>query len=175
MRSLVIALGALAAFPAIAQPLSPPAETSASIAGKTIDIKYSAPSVRGRQIFGDKGILKNDATYPVWRAGANEATRLHTDGTLTIGTLTLAPGDYSLWVQLDAPTGWNLIVNKQVGQWGTDHDAKQDIGRMRMTMAKTPEHVEDFTINVRSTGAGRGAIDMAWGDSVATAPFTVRP
>src|SRR5512142_48597 len=74
--------------------MSPPAETSVTIAGKTITIKYSAPSVRGRQMFGDGGVISKDRTYPVWRAGANSATSLHTDGTLTIENLVVPPGDY---------------------------------------------------------------------------------
>jgi hypothetical protein len=35
--------------------------------------EYGAPSVRGRQIFGDGGLVSKDWTYPVWRAGANAA------------------------------------------------------------------------------------------------------
>ena len=57
---------------------SPPAQTSATIGGKAITIKYSAPSVKGRKIFGGAGALQPDNT--VWRAGANNATSLHTDG-----------------------------------------------------------------------------------------------
>jgi hypothetical protein len=59
---------------------SPAAKASATIAGKAITIKYGAPSVRGRQIFGDGGLA-----YPVWRAGANAAT------TLTTGADLLSP------------------------------------------------------------------------------------
>ena len=88
--------------------------------------------------------------------------------------MTLAPGLYTLWIQ-HTRSGTYLIVNKQVGQWGTDYQASQDIGRAKMDMAKTPEHVEDFTITIRAAGANRGAIDSAWGDSVATAPFGIRP
>jgi hypothetical protein len=88
--------------------------------------------------------------------------------------MTLAPGLYTLWTQYTR-NGTYLIVNRQVGQWGTEYDARQDIGRVRMDMAATPEHVEDFTITVRPTGPNRGAIDLAWGDSVATANFTVKP
>src|SRR5688500_14682700 len=40
-----------------------------SLNGKAIEIRYAAPSVRGRQIFGDGGLLSKDPTYPVWRAG----------------------------------------------------------------------------------------------------------
>src|SRR5215471_15247138 len=80
---------------------SPKAETSVKIGGKTISIKYSAPSVRGRKIFGADGLVSHDPTYPVWRAGANEATALHTEADLTIGSLHVPKGDYTLFVATD--------------------------------------------------------------------------
>ena len=61
---------------------SPPAKASATIAGKRITIKYGAPSIRGRQIFSEAGLLSKDWTYPVWCAGANAATTLITDADL---------------------------------------------------------------------------------------------
>src|SRR6202165_6119634 len=70
---------------------SPGAEASATIGGKPITIKYSAPSVRGRQIFGDGGVVSKDSTYPVWRAGANAATTLETGADLDIAGLNV-PG-----------------------------------------------------------------------------------
>jgi hypothetical protein len=157
-----------------AQNLSPAAETSVSIAGKNIDIKYSAPSVRGRQIFGDNGILKNDATYPVWRAGANEATRLHTDATLTMGGVTLVPGDYSLYVQLNGPSGWVLIVNKQVGQSGTEYDKAQDVGRVPMKMLKSAKMTETFKITLASAGGNSGKLTLEWDHVGAQVDFTVK-
>src|SRR5437667_9139523 len=90
---------------------SPPAETSVTIKGKTIAIKYSAPSMRGRKIFG--GLEPYDK---VWRAGANSATSLHTDADLVMGSLNVPAGNYTLYVWLDA-NQWQLIVNKQTGQW----------------------------------------------------------
>ena len=73
----------------LASAQSPKATETATIGGKTITIQYSAPSVRGRQIFGDGGLLSHDPNYPVWRAGANSATSLHTDADLDIGGLTV--------------------------------------------------------------------------------------
>src|SRR5437660_3821591 len=96
-------------------------ETSVNINGKNISISYSAPSVRGRKIFGEGGIVSGDSTYPVWRAGADEATWLHTDANLDLHGLAVPAGDYSLWVDVGS-TPWKLIVNKQVGQWGTEYD-----------------------------------------------------
>src|ERR1035437_9339025 len=54
-----------------APPSSPAMDTSATLGGKAIAIKYSAPSVKGRKIFGGTDALQPDNT--VWRAGANNA------------------------------------------------------------------------------------------------------
>jgi hypothetical protein len=150
--------------------LSPRAMAYAGFNQGPIFINYGRPAVRERTVWG--GILIPVDT--IWRTGANEATHLATSKTIALGDMTLAPGLYTLWTQYTRG-GTYLIVNKQVGQWGTNYDPKQDIGRVKMDMAKTPEHVEDFTITVRGTGQNRGAIDLAWGDSVATANFTIKP
>ena len=150
--------------------LSPRATAYAEFDRGPIFINYGRPSTRGRSVWG--GILVPFDS--IWRTGANEATHLATSKTIVIGDLTLAPGLYTLWTRY-THSGAFLIVNRQVGQWGTAYDSAQDIGRVRMDMAPAPEHVETFTITVRATGPHRGAFDFAWGDSVATAPFTVRP
>src|SRR4051812_7113303 len=149
--------------------LSPRGTAYAGFNRGPIFISYGRPSARERTLWG--GVLIPFDS--IWRTGANEATHLATSKTMVLGDMTLAPGLYTLWTQ-HTRDGTYLIVNKQVGQWGTEYTAAQDIGRVKMDMAKTPEHVEDFTITVRPTGANRGAIDLAWGDSVATAAFTVR-
>src|SRR5207253_654925 len=81
-------------FPREPSNASPAKETSVTINGKTISISYSAPSVRGRDIFGPKGLISGDPTYPVWRAGAQDATWLHTDANLDINGLAVPAGDY---------------------------------------------------------------------------------
>lgn len=149
--------------------LSPRATAYAGFNRGPIFISYGRPAVRERTVWG--GVLIPFDS--VWRTGANEATHLATSKTMVLGDMTLAPGLYTLWTQ-HTRAGTYLIVNRQVGQWGTEYAASEDIGRVKVAMAKTPEHVEDFTITVRPTGQNRGAIDLAWGDSVATAAFTVR-
>jgi hypothetical protein len=149
--------------------LSPRATAYAGFNRGPIFVNYGRPAVRDRSVWGG-ALIPFDS---VWRAGANEATHLATSKAMTIGDLNLAAGLYTLWIQ-HTRGGTFLIVNKQVGQWGTEYVAAQDVGRVKMDMAKTPEHVEDFTITVRATSGNRGAIDFAWGDSVATAAFTTR-
>ena len=107
----------------------------------------------------------------VWRAGANDATHLFTTRTLALGTMTLAPGMYTLWVQ-HTRSGTFLIVNKQTGQWGTQYDVTQDIGRVALQVTAALSHVEEFTIVVKALTGTRGAIEMSWGSNVLTVPFT---
>ena len=181
MRSILICTLIIAVFasltlaqpPAKKQPLSPPAQASVTIAGKAIGIKYSAPSVRGRQIFGEGGLISKDKTAPVWRAGANSATALHTDGTLDIKGLTVPPGDYTLFV-LPTTTPWQLIVNKQTGQWGLTYDQAQDLGRVPMDMSKPPATVETLKYTLSDEGGNKGKLLLEWENVAASVPFTVK-
>jgi Protein of unknown function (DUF2911) len=151
---------------------SPARETSADIAGKHITISYSAPSVRGRKIFGPDGIVKGDPTYPVWRAGADEATTLHTDGALEFRGLTVPPGDYTLWVDVGS-NPWQLIVNKQINQWGTDYDKSKDLGRVPLTTAKPGAPIETYKMALTGEG-NRGKLTLEWENVSASALFTVK-
>jgi hypothetical protein len=49
---------------------------------------------------------------------------------------------------------WKLIINKQTGQWGTEYDEKQDLGRVDMEVSKTSAPVENFTISFHEMGKG---------------------
>jgi hypothetical protein len=149
--------------------LSPRLTAYAAFQQGPITINYASPAARGRTVWGGT-LVPFDS---VWRTGANEATHLATSKTIQLGDMTLAPGLYTLYTQ-HTRTGTFLIVNKQVGQWGTVYNSANDVGRVAMEVANTPDHVEDFTITIRPLPQGRGAIDLAWGDKVATAAFQVR-
>jgi Protein of unknown function (DUF2911) len=148
---------------------------SVTVNGKTISIKYSSPAVNGRvgKLYGKEGTIGGDDHYPVWRAGANAATALHTDADLMIGPLSVPKGDYTLFVNLANPAAWELIVNKQTGQGGLDYDAKQDLGRVKMTMSKPPALVEQLKYTLSATG-NKGTLQLAWENVVASVTFTAK-
>jgi len=149
---------------------------SVTIAGKKITILYSAPAVNGRvgKLFGKDGTIGQDSTYPVWRAGANDATALHTDADLDIGGLAVPKGDYTLFVNLANPSSWELIVNKQTGQSGLDYDPKQDLGRVKMTVSKPKAMVEQLKYTLSSAGGNKGKLELAWENVAAAVNFTVK-
>jgi hypothetical protein len=147
--------------------LSPPAHTSVKFGGVRISVTYSAPSRRKRVIFGGLEPYRK-----VWRAGANNATALHTDADLKIGELLVPKGDYTLFVWLDEKQ-WLLIVNKQTGQTGLQYDLQRDLGRVPMKMSRPPKTIEKFRITLSKTGSETGLLDLAWEDTVASVDFTV--
>jgi len=153
---------------------SPPEQTSVTVGGKKLVIDYSAPSVRGRQIFGPGGLVSQDPTYPAWRAGANAATRFHTDADLEIGSLQVPTGDYSLYVWVQDPESWQLIVNKEVGQWGLSYNASMDLGRVPMAMSKPPALIEKYKMTLSETGPSAGKLQLEWEQHVASVAITLK-
>ena len=152
-------------------PASPPETATATLGGHTITIKYSSPGVKGRegQIFNKGGLIqKTHKEYPIWRAGANAATSLSTDSDITIGTINVPKGDYTLFVDISDPDHWMLIVNKQTGEWGLRYDAAQDLGKTPMTMSKPPAMVENLEWKISDDGSGKGTITLAWEDHSAS-------
>lgn len=174
MKSVVMFAAALAAFAGLAFAQSPSAQTSVTLDGKKIAIRYSAPSVRGRKIFGPGGLLSQDPTYPAWRAGANAATAFHTDADLDIGGLHVPKGDYTLYAWIADPDNWQLIVSKQTGQWGLTYTPSMDLGRVKMSMSKPPAPIETYKIALSTTGPKTGKLQLEWENHIASVPITVK-
>src|SRR5262244_843528 len=149
---------------------SPAAKASATIAGKRITIKYGAPSVRGRQIFGDAGLLSTDWTYPVWRAGANAATTLITDADLDMAGVYVPAGTYSLYVSVKDPDNWKLIVNRQTGQSGHIYNVRMDLCRVDLKMDRPKTPVDKLRYTITTTG-NTGTIQLEWENHVASVPI----
>ena len=143
--------------------------------------------LRGRaEIFGkgaDYGKAVNGGA-PVWRAGANQTTKLKTEVPLTFGGKRLEAGSYDLFVELKEGA-WTLILSTQPTQdqydpkekakiWGSyDYDAKFDVVRVPMTMVTPAVSIDQFTIAFADMTDAGGKLAMAWEKTAAFVPFTV--
>ena len=149
--------------------------------GKWVVIDYGRPLLRGRtSIFGTgadygKMVTGNAA---IWRAGANDTTRLTTQAPLQIGDKTLAPGIYNVLVDLKAGQ-WTLVLNTQPVQptfdpadtvrlsGATNYDSKFDVGRVPMTVGSRADSLEQFTIAFANVTASTARLIMSWETTVA--------
>ena len=137
---------------------SPPAVAETQLAGKSVVIHYNKPSIRGRKIMG--GLVPYGK---VWRTGANPATSFVTDTDLTIGTLHVPAGKYTLYTLPAAPgTPWMLIINKQTGQWGTEYSEGQDLGRTPMHAGKLPSTQEVMSLSFEKTSGASTQLHVKW-------------
>jgi hypothetical protein len=150
--------------------------------GKWVVVDYGRPLLRGRtDIFGSgadygKRIAENG---PVWRAGANDTTRLTTEAPLQIGGKTIQPGVYAVFAAL-APGNWTLVLSSQpiqpqydpkdtVKLYGSyNYDPKFDVLRAPMTVKASADSVEQFTIEFLNTTDARTTLAMSWDKTVAT-------
>ena len=154
--------------PAPKAPLSPPAKAEVSLTDAQISIDYSAPSMRGRKIFGDGTLVPYGK---VWRTGANSATTLKTSGNLMIGDLSVPAGTYTLY-SLPTAEGWKLIVNKQTGQWGTVYKEDMDLGRVPMEKAANASPIEKMIIDFENTSGDSTELHVKWADVDASVKVT---
>jgi hypothetical protein len=160
--------------------------------GKWIEITYGRPLQRGRDLFGsgpNYGKAANDVGAPgfppppVWRAGANQTTRLKTVVPLMLGTTTVPPGEYSLFIDLKGPSEWTLIVSRWAAQtkfdpqnkealWGAyGYTADKDVVRVPMKVDTLPFAVDELTWTFVDMTNDSGKVALIWGKSMASTPF----
>jgi hypothetical protein len=198
---MVAALGLAQSVPTVKLPPSPPGQAAVQLGGsweKTADgprykdgkwvlLDYSRPLLRGRKdIFGagdEYGKQVMDGTA-IWRAGANDTTRLTTQVALQIGGKTIQPGVYNVFVDLK-PGNWTFVLNTQTVQEKYDpndkvklygaynYDAKGDILRAPMTVKATDASVEQFTIAFVNVSDTRATLTMAWEKTMAAIDLAV--
>jgi hypothetical protein len=140
----------------------------AKVGAADVWVDYGRPLRRGRTIFGD--VVPWDQ---VWRTGANAATQLGVSAPVTLGGKPLAAGTYSVWT-LPMRSGWQLIVNAQAGQWGTQHDPARDVLRVPLAAETLTEPVEQFTIALEPAGAV-GALVLRWDRTRLSVPIAAAP
>jgi hypothetical protein len=144
---------------------SPHETVEYAIKGAKITVTYGRPYLKGRAL---------DTLAPagkIWRTGADAATTLTTDKGLMFGSLMVPAGTYTLYT-VPGPTTWKLAINKQTGQWGTEYQEGQDLGRADLKVEKLPTPVEQFTISIVETG-GTPTLNLDWGTTRATTTFMV--
>jgi len=73
-------------------------------------------------------------------------------------------GTYTLFSYV-TPDGWQLVISKKTGEWGTEYDPTADLVRIPMTVDRSAMPVEQFTVRLWTD-----RIEMAWDTWKATLP-----
>ncbi|MGW8123301.1 DUF2911 domain-containing protein [Roseivirga echinicomitans] len=144
-----------------------PAET-ASYNSNTISIEvtYSRPFKKGREIFG-----KLVPFGEWWRTGANEATTIRFSRDVSFSGETLKAGYYSL-VTFPGEKEWEIIFNRKIPDWGTSYFPEEDVLKVKAKVEALPEVVEQFTIDFSEVD-GSPVLIIAWDKTKVSTPFKV--
>ncbi len=119
----------------------------------------------------------------MWRAGANVSTRLKTEVPLTFGDRKVPAGEYSLFIDVNSPSQWTLIVSSWGAQgkfdpknkealWGAyGYTPDKDVARVPMKVETLPFSVEQLTWSFLDMTPDSGRVAIMWGNTMASAPF----
>jgi hypothetical protein len=143
---------------------SPAETTKFDQNGLAVQVDYSRPYKKGREIFG-----KLLPYGQVWRTGANEATIFDVKQDIKIGDRTLKAGNYSLWT-IPNVDKWTVILNSETGQWGTNYDEKKDVLRVDVPVEKSAEIMEQFKIDFAAAATGAEMI-LRWDNTEVKVPM----
>ena len=136
--------------------ISPKAEVMQVIGLTQVDISYSRPGVKGRKIWG--GLVPYDK---VWRAGADEATKITFSTDVKIENKKLSVGSYSFFV-IPSKKEWTIIFNKVANQWGAfEYNEAEDAIRLKVK-PKTAEFEEWLKYEFVRTGDYSANLILHW-------------
>ncbi len=142
--------------------VSPKAEVEQTIGLTDVTVSYSRPGVKGRKIWG--GLVPYDK---VWRAGANEATKITFAADVTVNGKKLKAGSYSFFIIPKQSGPWTVIFNKVADQWGAfEYNESMDALRLNITPVSSPfkEWLEyTFTDSkVEAKGKNSAVLNLVW-------------
>ena len=137
--------------------LSPEKYAMAIVGDAHIHIEYSAPSVRGRIIYG--GLL---AYGEVWQSGAHNATWIETNKDIIINENLLKAGKYGFFT-IPNKDKWTIIFNENWNQHGKDeYDESEDVLRFDVTPKISEEITEQLIYKVERINDQEGSISLSW-------------
>ena len=120
MRSIFFTILFLASYFNYSQIKTPrvsPASSIEQMVGLTeIEVEYSRPSKRGRDIFG------NVVPYgKIWRTGADNCTTISFSTDVVIDSQTIQSGKYSIF-SIPNKESWDVILYSDTDLWGVPRD-----------------------------------------------------
>jgi hypothetical protein len=107
--------------------VSPKAGVFQTLGITDVNVSYSRPGVKNRKIWGELVPYNK-----VWRAGADEATKITFSTDVTIEGKKLPAGAYGFFA-IPGENEWTLIFNKVADQWGAfTYNESEDALRIKV-------------------------------------------
>ena len=164
MRSIFFTILFLASYFNYSQIKTPrvsPASSIEQMVGLTeIEVEYSRPSKRGRDIFG------NVVPYgKIWRTGADNCTTISFSTDVVIDSQTIQSGKYSIF-SIPSKESWDVILYSDTDLWGVPRDWDKDKIVFKSTYKINQPNVnsidETFTISFSNITNNDADLTFSW-------------
>ena len=130
-----------------------------------IEVNYSRPVIKGRTIFGDIVPFGK-----LWRAGANNPTKVTFGEDVKVAEKDLKAGSYQLMI-IPTAKNWEIIFNK--GTNGVfNYHPEEDVLKVTVPTNTLASSVESFTIQLGQVIANTCEIQIMWEKTSVSIPVT---
>lgn len=151
-------------------PQASPKSTITQVVGLTnVEIVYSRPSARGRDVFNNLVPFGK-----LWRTGANENTMISFSDDVVIDGKTLAKGKYAIFTTPRADN-WEIVFYSDTNNWGNPENWDETKVALR-TNAKSEmlnRNVESFTIGINNLDNNFAHLEISWEKTLVAIKFEV--
>lgn len=151
-------------------PKSPPGTATYSDANLDVKVNYHRPFKKGRVIFGEKdaGALVPNGKY--WRLGANASTEITFAKNVTFAGKPVNAGTYRMYA-VPGATSWTVVLNSEPSRFGIREPSKdKDVLSVDVPVEKSPDVVEQFTINIAAAPPG-AQLEFRWDTTLVKVPL----
>ena len=137
---------------------SPAATVSQVIGLAKVNVAYSRPSLKGRQLIGS-GLIPYGQ---IWRTGANKIPVITIDQEVKMEGNVIPAGTYGL-ATIPGALEWTIILTKNADQWGVyNYKQSEDLVRFVVPSNKLATKEEHFTIDFTEFTATSAKMRLLW-------------
>ncbi|MEL6655835.1 MAG: DUF2911 domain-containing protein [Bacteroidota bacterium] len=148
---------------------SPSASIEQAVGLTEIAIDYSRPSMKGRTIFAEDGLVPLGS---MWRTGANAATKITIGQDAKVGGVEVEGGSYAVLTQPMASEWTFMMFPYEGSNWGSYRE-KTPAATFTVATKSTAMAVETFTIGVNNLSSNGATIDFMWENTMVSVPVEV--
>ena len=150
-------------------PLSPISSIKQSVGLSELEITYSRPSKRGRQVFGN--VVAYDQ---MWRLGANKNSTFTTSDDLIFGEDTLKKGTYALFA-MPQKENWNVVFYAEYSNWGTpdEWDDSKVVVSLNPEIESLKNSIETLSISIDNIKTDGAVLSISWDRVRVEMPFNI--
>ncbi len=155
-KGILLGLFAILATTLPVKAQNPRGQASLQLRDSQVSIDYGRPSLRERDP------MRILPVGMVWRLGMDQSTSLKSTTPLDWHGTVVPAGTYSLYLRRAGEKEFELLVNRQTGQWGTSYTPQENTAAIPLTYSEIDTPVEIFTIELSGTPEG-GQVEVTWG------------